>query len=344
MAKNTFSPGKFKLFTKQLAQQKPSQKEFLINGIQTVPVPQDVFNKLIWTAGEDAQEIMGHHSGYDLHNKIESLKSALETYHRCYADLIAALDEFDIASKDSTLFRRPRAAELKEHETKCRKEVFSLSMAAHALVCLVRRANKNINITDYKKMIKQCFDSKQHEFIMELRNNLNHVKFLESGWSIKYAIGQERSSHFEFITTKLLRDGDFNKHASEYIEKQDEIIDIGSLFKSYHNYFNAFFFWSMVFLNKIFPLAVLDYQRCIKGMRANSIKCWYRILFHQIIKPGTDLYSHLHNYLTREELKEVNALPHRSKEQVDRIIELVDEYDACNDELRDMVYKAFSVG
>jgi hypothetical protein len=343
MAKNTFSPEKFKLFTKQLAQQKQSQKEFLINGIQTVPVPQDVFNKLIWTAGEDAQEIMGHHSGYDLHNKIESLQRALKTYRRCNKDLIARLDTFDTASKDAALFQRPRAAELEEYEIGCRKEIFALSSAAAALVDLARHVTKSVNISDFNKMRKQCFDSKQHEFIKKLRNNLNHVTFLESDWTIKN-VGQEQTSHFEFKTARLLRDGDFNEEARDYIENQGETIDIRNLFISYDNCIDAFYGWLIPKIESQLPLEVQDYRRCIKEMKANSARCWYRILFHQIIKPGTDLYSHLHNYLTREELKEVNALPHRSKEQVDRIIELVDEYDACNDELRDMVYKAFSVG
>ncbi len=341
MAKNPFPPEKNKLVTKQLTQQKKNQKKFLINGIQTVPVPQDVFNKLIWTAGEDAHEIMSHHPGYDLHNKIESLLRALETYSRCFMDLIVRLDTFDTASKDAALFQRPRTAELKEHEAGCRKEIFSLSSAAAALVKIVRHVTKYITIPDFDSMRKSSFDGNQHAFIMKLRNNLNHVTFLESDWAVKN-VGQEQTSHFEFRTAKLLRDGDFNEEARDYIENQEETIDIRNLFTSYHNCIDVFYGWLIPKIEHQLPMEVQDYRKCIKEMQVNSARCWYRILFHQIIKPGTDLYNHLHKYLTPEGLKEVNALPHRSKEQIDRIIELVDEYGACNDGLREMVYKAFS--
>jgi len=47
--------------------------------------------------------------------------------------------------------------------------------------------------------------------------------------------------------------------------------------------------------------------------------------------------GHLQKYLTLEELKEIDALPHRSKQQIDRI-EIVDEYGTCDDE-----WKAWSI-
>ena len=336
MTKNSFSPEKFKLITKQLEQQKKNQKEFLINGIQTVPVPQDILNKLIWTAGEDIHEIMSHHSGYDLHNKIESLQRALKTYRKCYMDLTVSLDAFDTTSKDATLFQRPRAVELEEHEIRCRKEIFSLSCAA------AYHVTNHITIPDFDGIRKNNFDANQHAFIKKLRNNLNHVTFLESDWAVKN-VGQEQTSHFEFRAAKLLRDGEFNKKARDYIENQGKTIDIRNLFTSYHNCIDTFYGWLIPKIEQQLPMKVQDYRKCIKEMQANSAKCWYRILFPQIIRRGTDLYSHLHKYLTPEELREVNALPHRSKEQIDQIIELVDEYGACNDELREMVYKAFSV-
>lgn len=36
-----------------------------------------------------------------------------------------------------------------------------------------------------------------------------------------------------------------------------------------------------------------------------------------------------------------NSLPDRTQGQIDRIIEFVDEYEACDDELRQIIYKAF---
>jgi hypothetical protein len=111
--------------TKILAEQKRKRNEFLKDGVRTVPVKDEVLEKLVWVVGGDEDEIMSRHPGYDLDGKIKSLQRALETYWRCHADLITRLDAFDVASKDGTLFNRSRAAELREHEAACRKEIFA---------------------------------------------------------------------------------------------------------------------------------------------------------------------------------------------------------------------------
>lgn len=341
MEDNPFSPEKHRLVLEQLAQQKKKEEAFLIEGVKTIPVSQDVLNKLIWKVGE-AHEIMNHHPGYDSYNRIESLKRSLEIYRKGYGDLMGNINAFGEAAKDRTLFERPRAQELKKYEIGCRKEIFSLTSSAAMLVKITRHITGKITFHDFDKVRKRSFDGSQHSFVMELRNNLNHVTFLESNWSLKN-LGQEETSHFEFQTEKLLRNGDFNQEACEYILGQGEVIDVRNLFASYHSCIDAFYTWLIPEIENKLPVAVQDYQRCRKEMQANSARCWYRLLFQQIIKPKTDLYSHLHRYLTPDELEEINALPPRSKAQVDRIIEMVDEHGACDDDLRCMVYKAFLV-
>jgi len=341
MTNDPFSPDKIMMVKQKLDQQEKKLNAFLINGIKKVPVSQDVLNKLIWKVGE-AHEITNHHPGYDLCKKIESLKRALETYYKCHLDLIAGLDTFDEASKNRTLFQRPKARELKGHETGIRKEVFSLSCATTTLVDIARHVTKHITISDFDEKRTNYFDENQHEFIKELRNNLNHEAFFEANWALRNS-GKEQTSHFEFATEKLLRDGGFNNKARDYILSQEEVIDVRNLFTSYHICIDGFYAWFIPEIKNKLPIEITDYQRCITEMRINSVRCGYRLLFPKIINSGTDLYSHLHKYLTQEELEEINALPHRSKEQIDRVIEMVDEYGSIDDELRELIYKGFKV-
>lgn len=67
------------------------------------------------------------------------------------------------------------------------------------------------------------------------------------------------------------------------------------------------------------------------------------MLSQVVIQQKRDPYHYLNRYLTIAELEEVQQLPNKSKTQVDRIIELIDDYGACDDELRDLAYKAFGV-
>jgi len=197
-------------------------------------------------------------------------------------------------------------------------------------------------IPSYNEMLVSNFDSAQHEFIKKLRNNLNHVTFHESNWAIRNS-GQERTSHFEFNRAKLMRDGDFNEKAQQYITEQQETIDIRCLFESYFARVDSFYAWLMSEIEERLPLEVKDFRRCFKNVHANSVRCWYCMLFKQAVGPETDLFGHLNKYLTSDELEEVYALPRCSKAQIDKIIEIVDEFDACDDELRELIYSAFDV-
>jgi len=326
--------------TQILAEQKRKRNEFLKDGVKTVPVKDEVLEKLASVVGGDElDEIMSCHPGYDLDGKIKSLQRALETYWRCHADLITRLDAFDVASKDGTLFSRSRTAELREHDSACRKEIFALSSAAAILVDLARRVKKII--PEFDEVRLKNFDGGPHIFIIDLRNQLNHVTFLESDWSIKN-VGPGQTSHFEFKAAKLLRDGDF-KEAKTYLQGQQAPIDVRNLFETYGTSVQNFYAWLMPKLEVQLPAEVKDYRRCVRARRALLARSWYRLLFTQVVKSETDLYSHLQTYLTPEELEEINTLPHRSKQQMDRIIEMVDEYGACDDKLRGLVYKAFGL-
>jgi hypothetical protein len=333
--------------TKIRVEQKRKLKEFLKESIKEVPVIDEVLEKLASVGNWDEHEIMSCHPGHDLDGKIKSLERALETYWRCHADLITRLDQFDMASRDGTLFGRPRKAELREHETGCRKEIFALSAAAAALVDLARHVTKNITIPNFQDELANNFNLKQQAFVKELRNQLNHVTFFESNWSINIAWSTKdtepaQTSHFEFKTAELLRDGDFNDEAQAYIQGQKGRIDVRNLFETYSNSVRSFYAWLMPEIEARLSAEVQDYRRCVRARRANSARSGYRILLGHVT-PETDLYGHLHKYLTKEELGEIDALPHRSKLQIDRVIQMVDEYGACDDEMRGLVYKTFGV-
>jgi hypothetical protein len=69
----------------------------------------------------------------------------------------------------------------------------------------------------------------------------------------------------------------------------------------------------------------------------------WRLILRGGIDSGANPYEHLEKYLEREALDEIERLPHRSAMQVNRIIELIDEHGACNDELRELAYCLFKV-
>jgi len=333
--------------TNILVQQKRKRNEYLKHGVTIVPVSDEVLEKLVGVVGDEHESIMSLHPGHDIEGKIKSLQTVLDTYRRSHADLMTRLDEFDVASKDGTLFYRPRGAELKKHEEGCRKEIFALSSAAAALVDHARRVTKCVTIPQFDEIRAKNFDSGQHVFIKELRNELNHLTFHEAGWSINIDwsnrdAGAMQSSHFEFKSATLLRNGKFNAEAQKYIRGQEERIDVRNLFETYGKSVSNFYAWVLPEIEARLPAKVQDYRRCIRVRMAHLKRSTYRLLLAQVT-PETDLNSHLSEYLTPEEWEEINALPDHSKQRIDRIIEIVDEDGACDDELRGLVYKAFGL-
>jgi hypothetical protein len=85
----------------------------------------------------------------------------------------------------------------------------------------------------------------------------------------------------------------------------------------------------------------LRYRRILNRFASEST--WTSLLEQVFIPKKLDPYMYLDRYLTKQELEEVLSLPPRSKEQVDRIIQLIDEYGACTEEIRKRVYEFFNV-
>ncbi len=89
---------------------------------------------------------------------------------------------------------------------------------------------------------------------------------------------------------------------------------------------------------------VSDYLRCRRRLKAVTARATWNIILKQVLIAGKrDPYPYLERYLNSNEIDEVLQLPARSRRQVDRIIEIVDEYGACDDELRETAYEAFGV-
>lgn len=252
-----------------VANQDNARKKYLIEGVKTVPVPDTVFSKLIIWGVLNLYEIMNHHPGHDLNEKIKSLHRMLETYKRSFKDLLTRLDEFDLASKDKEFAGRLGTEKLNELTIACRKEIFCLACSASALIMSARHVTKNLNFSDFKQIRESIFDGSQNKFVTDLRNNLNHEIFVLADWSLKN-LGDGQTSHFEFSKDKLLRDGSFSVEAKIFIEEQKEQIDVRELFEDYDAKVEQLYKWFLPEIEKRLPEEVIDYRRCVKAMRGNA--------------------------------------------------------------------------
>jgi hypothetical protein len=82
-----------------------------------------------------------------------------------------------------------------------------------------------------------------------------------------------------------------------------------------------------------------QYRRIIKGI---GWRASYQILLKIARSAKIDPFTHLDEYFFPQEIEYVLSTQDL-KQQVDRIIEVLDEYNACDDSLRSEVYKLFGV-
>lgn len=87
----------------------------------------------------------------------------------------------------------------------------------------------------------------------------------------------------------------------------------------------------------------IGYRRVLRACKANTSRITYRLFLQQFLKNEIDPYDHLHKYLLPNKMEEALKLPKHSKKQVDFIIASLDDYGACDDELRALVYRLFDV-
>lgn len=136
----------------------------------------------------------------------------------------------------------------------------------------------------------------------------------------------------------------WSRPAREFIRKHPGGIEVEEVLTSYRARVREFYDWLIPALERCGGdelNAYRTYRRKLDGLGVYS--SWSMMLSQVVIARKLDPYQYLSNYLDERELREVLALPHQSHDQVDRIIEIVDEWNACDDQLRALAYQAFGV-
>jgi hypothetical protein len=318
-----------------------SAREEAVKRIQVIPVSEEFLNQLLILSPGDFHKVIRSHPGYELDYQIRSLEATLNTFRHSFADLKERLIKFrnHVPSK----LEKQSRLELEKMLRSISKEVFCLSSAAKALVEHARHLRgKLIPCKEYDNRRLNIFETAEHEFVVSLRNNLNHHVFFMPQWNVRYTPGS-RDTQFSFDCAELLAHGEFNGEAQKFMSQAGPRINIESLFSSYVQRVDSFYNWLFAQIESQLPTEILDYRRCVSTHRIAAKRIWYRLLLHTAIQWGTDPYAHLAKYLTETEISEIQQLPNGSVAQVNRLIEIVDTDGVADKELRQLMFRLFKV-
>lgn len=296
-----------------------------------------------WKNPPKVQELVDEHPGRIFVARLESLKSVLRIFKESAEQFAECLVRFHADAHGGQIFRRNRRPDLEAYEYQFQKLLYLFASSAMTLVDQARTLSEKVTIPGYDVRVRESFSTNpRHRFIQELRVDVIHITLHRPGWQLTSGRDEEPTSKFMLWVNQLTRLSDYKVEARKFVAQHPKGIDLGGLIADYSAEVCAFHEWLQRTVEDIKGDIISDYLRCSKRVKAVSSRSFWNIIFQQVVIAGKrDPYSYLDQYLTDEELNEVNALPYRSRKQVDRIIELVDEYEACDDGLRQVIYKAF---
>jgi hypothetical protein len=283
--------------------------------------------------------------GRDIHERLESLASVLRLFNKTVASILSAIDRFHYEAHENNLFRRNRRHDREQLEEELQEQLYVFAACSMTLVDQSRALTDKIYVPDYRERITSSFsDSPRHRFVQELRVDMIHVTLHEPNWQLTSGGNEERTTRFLLHQNQLQRFDKYSAMAKQYVSDHPKGIDVGLLVSQYRDEVNSLHAWLRDEIESVARDMLTDYRRCQRIVRAAGSRSWWRLILSQVvIQANRDPYAYLDQYLTPDEMREVLSLPHRSKLQVDRIVELVDDEGACDVELRELVYRAFKV-
>lgn len=308
-----------------------------------LPWSDDILVAAVWKNPSQAQEWVDEHPGKAFVARLDSLKAVLGIFEGSAEQFNECLSRFHAEAHKGHLFRRNRRSDLAAYEQNFQKLLYVFASSAMSLVDQARALSQKVSLPEYEARVQEAFAiDPRHRFIQELRVDVIHVTLHRPGWQLTSGMNEESASKFMLWPKQLTRLSEYNAQARRFVDEHPKGIDIGRLIVDYSEQVREFHKWLRQTAEGVVGDMMADYQRCARRIAAVSSRCFWNLIFQQVVVAGKrDPYTYLDQYLTEGELAEVNALPHRSPTQVDRIIELVDEHEACDDELRRIIYKAF---
>lgn len=224
------------------------------------------------------------------------------------------------------------------------KDVMAFCAAVHGCIDTVRRLKKcrtdifsQIDCAIDKHLSGDVFD-----FIKSLRKNLSHGSVVIPSWRLSKD-KNGLSGNMVLNINDLLSFGEWSSGAKRYIQSSgNEKVNIADAIGKYNEGLTKFSKSIDDILARSVTEAEKDYYNIQDSYKRTASGQWMKVMASQIGK-DKDPYDFLHRFFKPEEVREIMRKPKHSREQVDYIISLRSIETACDNELRNVLYKLFGV-
>lgn len=306
---------------------------------------EDALKRAFFADFRAAWAAIKEHPGFAVHDSLAHLSATFELFDDAVSDFSSVLSEFHAEAHFGRLLNRERRSRQAQLERELRKALFMSALTAMTLVEQTRAISRSIVVDGYNDRVSEQFSSHpSHRFIQALRNQLAHVRLLRPRWQLLISNTGQRQTRFLLQPEDFSSTDEWHEIARSYLASHPEGVDLESLLSGYRERVRNFHEWFVACVTAKMGDQIAEYLGYERYLNALASRTWWNLIVQQVLIEGRrDPYQYLDRYLTKDELAEVRQLPERSKEQVDRIIEIIDEYGSVDEDLRAKVYRAFGV-
>ncbi|WP_143594090.1 hypothetical protein [Synechococcus sp. BO 8801] len=252
-------------------------------------------------------------------------------------DLLEGINRFSHRSQYQDFWLRINEDERDEYTRNMKRNLFNASSALTALVDHTRNFSRAYPVPYIAEMRRKIFgEDNLHRFLFDLRNYSVHWRPAQANWNISVAAGEagvSRTVQFLLSKSTLLEWNGWKSDAIEFLKSRPEKFDVRELFVEYQSRAREFQSWlqsAATFSHYPHLRQFFEYKRWHERF-LDSCEWNAAVAFRGMTK---EPYELLQDYLTPRAIEVIYSYDLKSDEQIDRIVALVDLYDAVDDSLR----------
>lgn len=313
--------------------------------LETRPHPwtlQDIKNATMQNF-RDVQPSIDQTEGGKIWNSLKELDDTVWIFSTSAAELIDEICVFGERSKATDFWETTNEKNAELYVREVKRKLYYCTSAVMTLVDIARNFSKRWPVDGLQDKRIEIFSTPGlHEFLQGLRNFSTHWRIAQASWQIDYDLQTRvRTAHFIIGKEKLLAWEGWAAKAKEYIHQSGDRIDLLKTLTQYKKNVQQYYSWHK---GAVLDQHASSLQRFFeyKRMHAGLLQYmkWNMILSHAT--SNLNPYQYLAQHLTNSQIELVLSHQHRSEQQVDALIKLIDLHEICDENMKSKLMKVFS--
>jgi hypothetical protein len=281
--------------------------------------------------------------GGKIWNNLKELDDTIWIFSTSAAELIDEICVFGERSKATDFWDKTNEKNSELYVREVKRRLYYCTSAVMTLVDIARNFSRRCHVDGLQDKRNEIFSTPGlHEFLQNLRNFSTHWRIAQANWQINFdRQSGVRTAHFIIAKEELLAWDGWVVKAREYIQQSGDSIDLLKVFTQYKKHVQQYYNWhkgAVLDQHASSLQRFFEYKRMHEGLL--QYMKWNMILSHA----PSDLnpYQYLAQHLTDSQIEIVLSHQHRSEQQVDALIKLIDLHEICDENLKSKLMKVFS--